>query len=247
MYDMKEVIARLVDGSEFEPYKDEFGKTLLCGHARIGGYSVGIVANQKSVVKTATGEMQMGGVIYNDSADKAARFIMNCSQDRIPLVFLHDVNGFMVGRDAEHSGIAKDGAKMVNAVSNAVVPKFAVVIGGSYGAGNYAMSGRAYEPRLLLAWPSARIAVMGGESAAKTLAQIRLARMENPTEEQRQEILDEVRGIYEEQSDPRYGAARLWLDAIIKPAKTRKYLIRGLDMAMHQPKVPAPKFGVLQV
>lgn len=247
MYDMREVIARLVDKSDFEPYKAEYGKTLLCGHAQIGGYSVGIVANQKSVVKTATGEMQMGGVIYNDSADKAARFIMNCSQDRIPLVFLHDVNGFMVGRDAEHAGIAKDGAKMVNAVSNAVVPKFSVVIGGSYGAGNYAMSGRAYEPRLLLAWPSAKIAVMGGESAAKTLAQIRLARIDNPTEEQRQEILDEVRGIYEEQSDPRYGAARLWLDAIIKPAETRKYLIRGLDMAMHQPKVPAPKFGVLQV
>ncbi len=246
-YDMNEIIARIVDSSIFEPYKDEYGKTLICGHARIGGYSVGIVANQKSVVKTETGQMQMGGVIYNDSADKAARFIMNCSQDRIPIIFLHDVNGFMIGRDAEHSGIAKDGAKMVNAVSNAVVPKFSIVIGGSYGAGNYAMSGRAYEPRLLLAWPTARVAVMGGESAAKTLAQIRLARIENPTEEQRNEILEEVRGIYEKQSDPRYGAARLWMDAIIKPAETRKFLIRGLDMAMHQPRVPAPKFGVLQV
>ena len=247
MYDMNEVIARIVDGSEFTPYKDEYGKTVICGHARIGGYSVGIVANQKRVVKSEVGQMQMGGVIYNDSADKAARFIMNCSQDRIPLVFLHDVNGFMVGRDAEHEGIAKDGAKMVNAVSNAVVPKFTVVIGGSYGAGNYAMSGRAYDPRLVLAWPSARIAVMGGESAAKTLAQIRLARIENPTEEQRQKILDEVRESYKEQSDPRYAAARLWIDAIIRPVETRKFLIRGLNMAIHQPKMPAPKFGVLQV
>ncbi len=246
-YDMMEIIARVVDNSEFYPYKDEYGKTLICGHARIGGFSVGIVANQKEVVRTHGGEMQMGGVIYNDSADKAARFIMNCSQDKIPLVFLHDVNGFMVGRDAEHSGIAKDGAKMVNAVSNTVVPKFAVVIGGSYGAGNYAMSGRAYNPRLMLAWPTARIAVMGGEAAAKTLAQIRLARVENPTTEQKQTILQEVREIYEEQSDPRYGAARMWLDAIINPEETRTWLIHGLEMAMNQPRMPAPKFGVLQV
>lgn len=246
-YDMMEIIARVVDNSEFNPYKDEYGKTLICGHARIGGYAVGIVANQKEVVRTHSGEMQMGGVIYNDSADKAARFIMNCSQDRIPLVFFHDVNGFMVGRDAEHSGIAKDGAKMVNAVSNAVVPKFAVVIGGSYGAGNYAMSGRAYSPRLMLAWPTARVAVMGGEAAAKTLAQIRLARVEDPTEEQKQAILQEVREIYEEQSDPRYGAARMWLDAIINPEETRAWLIQGLEMAMNQPRMPAPKFGVLQV
>jgi len=247
IYDMLEVISRIVDDSEFMQYKEEYGKTVLCGHAKIGGYTVGIVANQKTIVKTEQGEMQMGGVVYNESADKAARFIMNCSQDRVPLVFLHDVNGFMVGRDAEHEGIAKDGAKMVNAVSNAVVPKFAVVIGGSYGAGNYAMSGRAYDPRLMLAWPTAKIAVMGGESAAKTLAQIRLARIDNPTEEQRQEILDEVRAIYEKQSDPRYAAARIWIDAIIKPAETRKYLIRGLNMAMHQSKIPEPKFGVLQV
>lgn len=247
VYDMMEVIARIVDNSEFMPYKDEYGKTVICGHARIGGYSVGIVANQKTIVKTAKGEMQMGGVVYNESADKAARFIMNCSQDRIPLVFFHDVNGFMVGRDAEHEGIAKDGAKMVNAVSNAVVPKFTVVVGGSYGAGNYAMSGRAYEPRLMLAWPTAKIAVMGGESAAKTLAQIRLARIENPSEEQRNEILDEVRAIYEKQSDLRYAAARIWIDAIIRPGETRDYLIRGLSMAMHQPKIPEPKFGVLQV
>ncbi len=247
MYDMLEIIARIVDDSEFMPYKDEYGKTVICGHAKIGGYTVGIVANQKTIVKTERGEMQMGGVVYNESADKAARFIMNCSQDRVPLIFFHDVNGFMVGRDAEHEGIAKDGAKMVNAVSNAVVPKFTVVVGGSYGAGNYAMSGRAYDPRLMLAWPSARIAVMGGDAAAKTLAQIRLARIKNPTKEQRQEILDEVRGIYEKQSDPRYAAARIWIDAIIKPAETREYLIRGLDMAMHQPKVPEPKFGVLQV
>jgi len=247
IYDMLEIISRIVDDSEFMQYKKEYGKTVVCGHAKIGGYSVGIVANQKTIVKTEQGEMQMGGVVYNESADKAARFIMNCSQDRVPLVFLHDVNGFMVGRDAEHEGIAKDGAKMVNAVSNAVVPKFTVVIGGSYGAGNYAMSGRAYDPRLMLAWPTAKIAVMGGESAAKTLAQIRLARIENPTEEQRQEILDEVRAIYEKQSDPRYAAARIWIDAIIHPAETRKYLIRGLNMAMHQPKIPEPKFGVLQV
>lgn len=247
IYDMLEIISRIVDDSEFMQYKEEYGKTVICGHAKIGGYTVGIVANQKTIVKTEQGEMQMGGVVYNESADKAARFIMNCSQDRVPLVFLHDVNGFMVGRDAEHEGIAKDGAKMVNAVSNAVVPKFTVVIGGSYGAGNYAMSGRAYDPRLMLAWPTAKIAVMGGESAAKTLAQIRLARIENPSEEQRQEILDEVRAIYEKQSDPRYAAARIWIDAIIKPAETRKYLIRGLNMAMHQPKIPEPKFGVLQV
>jgi len=246
-YDMMEIIARIVDNSEFHPYKDEYGRTLICGHARIGGFAVGIVANQKEVVRTYGGEMQMGGVIYNDSADKAARFILNCSQDKIPLVFFHDVNGFMVGRDAEHSGIAKDGAKMVNAVSNAVVPKFTVVVGGSYGAGNYAMSGRAYNPRLMLAWPTARVAVMGGEAAAKTLAQIRLARVENPTEEQKQAILQEVRGIYEEQSDPRYGAARLWLDAIIDPQETRAWLVKGLEMAMNQPKLPAPKFGVLQV
>ncbi len=247
MYDMIEIIARIVDDSEFYPFKDKYGKTLICGHARVGGFSVGIVANQKVVVRRHDGEMQMGGVIYNDSADKAARFIMNCSQDKIPLIFFHDVNGFMVGRDAEHSGIAKDGAKMVNAVSNAVVPKFSVVIGGSYGAGNYAMSGRAYNPRLLLAWPSAKIAVMGGESAARTLAQIRLARKENPTAEDRQAILDEVREIYERQSDLRYAAARMWIDAIIEPAETRNYLIRGLHMASCQPKIPAPKFGVLQV
>jgi len=247
MYDMNEIIARIVDSSEFHPYKAEYGKTLICGHARIGGYSVGIVANQKTVVKTHQGEMQMGGVIYNDSADKAARFIMNCSQDKIPLIFFHDVNGFMVGREAEYSGIAKDGAKMVNAVSNAVVPKFTVVIGGSYGAGNYAMSGRAYNPRMMLAWPTAKIAVMGGEAAAKTMAQIRLARMENPTEGAKQEILEEVRGIYERQSDPRYGAARMWLDAIIQPSETRDWLIRGLHLSANQPRIPAPKFGVLQV
>jgi acetyl-CoA carboxylase carboxyltransferase component len=248
MYDMMEVIARIVDNSEFTPYKGEYGNTLITGTARIGGYAVGIVANQRTVVKTHLGEMQMGGVIYNDAADKAARFIMNCNQDRIPLIFIHDVNGFMVGKTAEWSGIAKDGAKMVQAVSNSIVPKFTVVIGGSYGAGNYAMSGRAYEPRLMFAWPTAQIMVMGGAQAANTLAEIKLRRMGKDVDpETKEKIVEEVRLVYEKQSDPRYAAARMWIDEIIRPQDTRHVLICGLQMAENQPKMPQPNFGVLQV
>jgi len=246
-FDMREIIGRIVDDSVFEEYKAEYGKTILCGHARIGGFAVGIVANQRIPVKTATGRIQMGGVVYNDSADKAARFIMNCNQDRIPLIFLHDVNGFMVGREAEWEGIAKDGAKMVQAVANSIVPKITVVIGGSYGAGNYAMSGRAYEPRFMYAWPTARIAVMGGAQAANTLAQIRLAKMKNPDEETKNKILEEIKEVYRKQSDPRYAAARLWVDEIINPEDTREVLIRSLELCAHQTKLPAPNFGVLQV
>lgn len=246
-YDIREIIARFVDESEFDEYKATYGKTLVCGHARIGGFKVGIVANQKLIVKTETGEMQMGGVIYNDSADKAARFIMNCNQDRIPLIFIHDVNGFMVGREAEWAGIAKDGAKMVQAVSNSVVPKIALVVGGSYGAGNYAMSGRAYSPRFLYAWPTAKIAVMGGAQAANVLADIKLARVKDVTPEQRKAIVDETKAVYEKQSDPRYAAARLWIDEIIDPPQTREVLIRSLEICANQPQLPAPNFGILQV
>lgn len=246
-YDVREILARILDESEFDEYKATYGKTLVCGHGRIGGFKVGIVANQKVIVKTETGEMQMGGVIYNDSADKAARFVMNCNQDRIPLLFIHDVNGFMVGREAEWAGIAKDGAKMVQAVSNSVVPKISLVIGGSYGAGNYAMSGRAYAPRFLYAWPTAKIAVMGGAQAANVLADIRLAREQDVTPEKRQKIVDEIKAIYDKQSDPRYAAARLWIDEIIDPDKTRDVLIRSLEICANQPQLPAPNFGVLQV
>ena len=246
-YDVREIIARLVDDSDFDEYKATYGKTLVCGHARLGGFTVGIVANQKLIVKTEAGEMQMGGVIYNDSADKAARFIMNCNQDRIPLIFIHDVNGFMVGREAEWAGIAKDGAKMVQAVSNSVVPKIALVVGGSYGAGNYAMSGRAYSPRFLYAWPTAKIAVMGGAQAANVLADIRLAKEKDVTPEKRKAIVDEIKGIYKKQSDPRYAAARLWVDEIIDPPKTRQVLIRSLEVCANQPRLPAPNFGILQV
>ncbi len=246
-YDVREIIARLVDDSDFDEYKATYGKTLVCGHARLGGFTVGIVANQKLIVKTEAGEMQMGGVIYNDSADKAARFIMNCNQDRIPLIFIHDVNGFMVGREAEWAGIAKDGAKMVQAVSNSVVPKIALVVGGSYGAGNYAMSGRAYSPRFLYAWPTAKIAVMGGAQAANVLADIRLAKEKDVTPEKRKAIVDEIKAIYKKQSDPRYAAARLWIDEIIDPPETRRVLIRSLEVCANQPQLPAPNFGVLQV
>ena len=247
-YNMEEVLARIIDGSEFEPYKVEYGKTVICGNARIGGYSVGIVANQKTVMKSELGEMQMGGVIYSDSADKAARFIMNCNQDRIPLIFLHDVNGFMIGKKAEWGGIAKDGAKMVQAVSNSVVPKITIIIGGSFGAGNYAMSGRAYEPRFMYMWPTANLAVMGGSQAANTLVEIRLAKMkEKISDEQRRQMVEKIKAIYDKQSDPRYAAARLWTDAIIKPEKTRDVIIRSLEICENQPKMPAPVFGVLQV
>ena len=246
-YDLREILARLLDGSEFEEYKATYGQTLLCGAGRLGGYALGIVGNQKVSSRTHEGELQMGGVIYSDSADKAARFVMNCNQDRIPLLFIQDVNGFMVGRDAEWGGIAKDGAKLVNAVANSVVPKLTLVIGGSYGAGNYALCGRAYNPRFMFAWPTAKIAVMGGAQAANTMADIQLARMENPTVEDRARIVAEVEERYEHQSDPRYAAARLWVDEIIMPEETRQVLIRCLELCDHQPNMPAPRFGVLQV
>lgn len=246
-YDMEEITARIVDGSEFESYKAEYGKTVLCGNARIGGYAVGIVANQRKMVTSGAGEMQMGGVLYSDSADKAARFIMNCNQDRIPIIFLHDVNGFMVGKKAEWGGILKDGAKMVQAVSNSVVPKITVVIGGSYGAGYYAMSGRAYSPRFMYLWPTASLAVMGGSQAAETLAEIQLSKKKDVTVQERNDLIEEIKARYRRQSDPRFAAARMWTDAIIKPAETRQVLIRSLELCEHQAKMPAPVFGVLQV
>jgi acetyl-CoA carboxylase carboxyltransferase component len=246
-YDILEVIARIVDESNFEEFKSSYGKTIVCGTAKIGGMNVGIVANQRKIQQSETGEMQMGGVIYSDSSDKAARFIMNCNQDRIPLIFIHDVNGFMIGKTSEWGGIAKDGAKMVNAVANSVVPKITLVIGGSYGAGNYALSGRAYNPRFMFAWPSAKIAVMGGDSAAKTLSQIKLAKMGDVDDEIKQKIYNDIKSIYEVQSDPRYAAARMWIDEIIDPAETRKVLIRSLKIVSHQTKMPSPNFGILQV
>ena len=246
-YDILEIISRLVDGSEFNEYKKTYGKTLLCGTAKLGGYNVGIVASQRMVERSEGGKMQLGGVIYSDSADKAARFIMNCNQDKIPLIFLHDVNGFMVGKDAEWGGIAKDGAKMVNAVSNSVVPKITIVIGGSYGAGNYALSGRAYSPRFMFAWPSAKIAVMGGDQAASTLTQIKLAKMGDVDKKIKEDLYNKIKNSYELQSDPRYAAARMWIDEIIDPRETRNVLIRTLEIISHQTKIPEPKYGVLQV
>ena len=250
-YDMVDIIHRIVDDSVFEQFKEEYGKTILCGYARIEGWAVGIVANQRKVVKNRKGEMQMGGVIYNDSADKAARFIMNCNQKKIPLVFLQDVTGFMVGSRSEHAGIIKDGAKMVNAVANSVVPKITIIIGNSYGAGNYAMCGKAYDPRFIYAWPTARIAVMGGEQAAKTLLQIQVGALKakgkiiDPAEEKR--LLDEIKGRYEQQTSPYYAAARLWVDAIIDPVDTRKVIAEGLQAAAHNPEMPEFKTGVFQV
>jgi acetyl-CoA carboxylase carboxyltransferase component len=250
-YDMLEVIERIVDDSSFEQFKQDYGRTILCGYARIEGWAVGIVANQRTIVKTHKGEMQMGGVIYNDSADKAARFIMNCNQKKIPLVFLQDVTGFMVGSRSEHAGIIKDGAKMVNAVANSVVPKITIIVGNSYGAGNYAMCGKAYDPRFIYAWPSARIAVMGGEQAAKTLLQIQVSSMKakgkevSPEEEQK--LLSEIKGRYDEQTTPYYAAARLWVDAIIDPADTRKIIAEGIAAANNNPDVPAFSTGVIQV
>ena len=246
-YDMEEIVARVVDGSDFESYKSEYGKTVLCGNARIGGYAVGIVANQRTMVTSGDGEMQMGGVLYSDSSDKAARFIMNCNQDRIPIIFLHDVNGFMVGRKAEWGGILKDGAKMVQAVSNSVVPKITLIIGGSYGAGYYAMSGRAYSPRFMYLWPSASLAVMGGNQAAETLAEIQFSQRKNVSDKERNELINTIKDRYHRQSDPRYAAARMWTDAIIKPADTRQVLIHSLELCEHQSKMPSPVFGVLQV
>jgi 3-methylcrotonyl-CoA carboxylase beta subunit len=250
-YDMLEIIERIVDDSAFEQFKQDYGKTILCGYARIDGWAVGIVANQRTVVKSAKGEMQMGGVIYNDSADKAARFIMNCNQKKIPLVFIQDVTGFMVGSRSEHSGIIKDGAKMVNAVANSVVPKITIIAGNSYGAGNYAMCGKAYDPRFIFAWPSAKIAVMGGDQAAKTLLQIQVQAMKakgsEVSPEQEQKLLSEIKGRYDQQTTPYYAAARLWVDAIIDPAQTRQVISESIAAADHNPDIPPFSTGVIQV
>jgi 3-methylcrotonyl-CoA carboxylase beta subunit len=253
-YDMMEIIARIVDGSRFDEYKAEYGKTLICGYARIGGFAVGVVANQKLHAQQtdALGQkrMEFGGVIYTESAEKAARFIMDCNQNLIPLVFLHDVNGFMVGRDAEWSGIIKAGAKMVNAVSNSVVPKISVIVGGSFGAGHYAMCGKAFDPRFVFAWPTARYAVMSGDSAASTLVEIKVKQLERSgekiTDEQRQELTDATKKTYDEQTDPRYGAARLWIDKIIDPIDTRGAITLALEAAALNPDVAEFKVGVLQ-
>ncbi|MCU0385954.1 MAG: acyl-CoA carboxylase subunit beta, partial [Flavihumibacter sp.] len=249
-YDMRDLITVLVDDSEFEEFKAEYGKTILCGYARIEGWAVGIVANQRLIVKSKRGEMQMGGVIYNDSADKAARFIMNCNQKKIPLVFLQDVTGFMVGSRSEHAGIIKDGAKLVNAVANSVVPKITIIVGNSYGAGNYAMCGKAYDPRFIYAWPTAKIAVMGGDQAAKTLMQIQVASMkakgEEITPEQEQQVLQSIKQKYDEQTTPYYAASRLWVDEIIDPMQTRRVIAAGIEAANHNPEIPVFKTGVLQ-
>jgi 3-methylcrotonyl-CoA carboxylase beta subunit len=250
-YDMLEIIKRLVDKSEFEQYKEGYGKTIITGYARIDGWAVGIVANQRKLVKTKKGEMQFGGVIYNDSADKSTRFIANCNQKKIPLVFLQDVTGFMVGSKSEHGGIIKDGAKMVNAVSNSVVPKFTIIIGNSYGAGNYAMCGKAYDPRLIVAWPSAELAVMSGNSAAKVLLQIETAslkkRGEKITPEKEAELFDKIKSRYDEQISPYYAAARIWTDAVINPLDTRSWISIGIEAADHAPIEKKFNMGVLQV
>jgi 3-methylcrotonyl-CoA carboxylase beta subunit len=250
-YDMLEIIERIVDDSDFDQFKQDYGKTILCGYARIDGWAVGIVANQRTIVKNRKNEMQLGGVIYNDSADKAARFILNCNQKKIPLVFLQDVTGFMVGSRSEHSGIIKDGAKMVNAVANSVVPKITIVIGNSYGAGNYAMCGKAYDPRFIYAWPTAKIAVMGGDQAAKTLLQIQVAAMKAKgklvSAEEEKALLDEIKGRYETQTTPYYAAARLWVDEIIDPLETRRVISEGIHAADHNPDMDALRVGVFQV
>ena len=249
-YDVREIIARLVDGSEFDEYKEKYGQTIVCGYARVDGWAVGIVANQRVVVKSRKGEMQMGGVIYSDSADKAARFIMNCNQRKIPLVFLQDVSGFMVGSRAEHGGIIKDGAKMVNAMANSVVPKFTIITGNSFGAGNYAMCGKAYDPRLIYAWPTAQIAVMSGASAAKTLLQIKVSTLKAQGKEisgeEEKKLLNEIKASYDEQMSPYYAAARLWVDGIIDPKDTRKIISKGIEAANHAPIKEAFNVGVIQ-
>jgi 3-methylcrotonyl-CoA carboxylase beta subunit len=254
-YDMREIIARIVDGSRFEEYRAEYGQTVLCGYARIGGWAAGIVANQKMSVPTidpATGQrrVEFGGVIYTESADKAARFILDCNQNLVPLIFLHDVSGFMIGKESEATGIIRAGAKMVNAVANSVVPKITVIVGGSFGAGHFAMCGKAYDPRFMFAWPTARYAVMSGDSAAGTLAEIRAKQMEREGKKLSAKELGELRAsvlaTYEEQSDPRYAAARLWVDAILDPAQTREALIWALDAAALNPEVREFKTGVLQ-
>lgn len=250
-YDMREIIERLVDNSDFEEYKGGYGQTILTGYARIDGWAVGIVANQRKIVKTKKGEMQFGGVIYSDSADKATRFIANCNQKKIPLVFLQDVTGFMVGSKSEHGGIIKDGAKMVNAVSNSVVPKFTIVIGNSYGAGNYAMCGKAYDPRLIAAWPSAELAVMSGNSAAKVLLQIETASLKKAgkeiTKEEESALYDKIKARYDEQISPYYAAARLWTDAVIDPMDTRTWISMGIEAANNAPIEKPFNMGVLQV
>ena len=253
-YDMKEILTRIVDESRFDEYKSEYGKTLICGYARIGGFAVGIVANQKLHAHQTDHEghkrVEFGGVIYTESAEKAARFIMDCNQNLVPLVFFHDVNGFMVGRDAEWSGIIKAGAKMVNAVSNSVVPKITVIVGGSFGAGHYAMCGKAYDPRFVFAWPTAKYAVMSGDAAAGTLVEIKVKQLERSgkklSEEEKKELFDATKKTYEEQTDPRYGAARLWIDKIIDPMETRLAITQALEAAALNPEVPEFKVGVLQ-
>jgi acetyl-CoA carboxylase carboxyltransferase component len=249
-YDMREIISRLVDDSAFDEYKELYGQSIICGYARIDGWAVGIVANQRKVVKSKKGEMQFGGVIYSDSADKAARFIMNCNQRKIPLVFLQDATGFMVGSRSEHGGIIKDGAKMVNAMSNSVVPKFTIIIGNSFGAANYAMCGKAYDPRLIVGWPTAQVAVMGGAQAAKVLVQIEVASLkakgEEITPERENELFNKIKDRYDSQTTPYYAAARLWLDAIIDPTDTRKWISMGIEAANHAPITKQYNVGVIQ-
>lgn len=249
-YDTKALLCCLTDNSEYTEYKADYGKSIVCAYARIDGWAVGIVANQREIIKSGKGEMQFGGVIYSDSADKAARFIMNCNQKNIPLVFLQDVTGFMVGSKSEHGGIIKDGAKLVNAMSNSVVPKFTVVLGNSYGAGNYAMCGKAYDPRLIVGWPTAEIAVMSGASAAKVLLQIEVASMkakgEEITPERERELYDTIKSRYDEQISPYYAAGRLWIDAIIDPAKTREVISLGIEMANHKKAEKTYNVGVIQ-
>ena len=248
---MQAIIDRLVDNSEFEEYKKGYGQTILTGYARIDGWAVGIIANQRTLVKTKSGEMQFGGVIYSDSADKATRFIANCNQKKIPLVFLQDVTGFMVGSKSEHGGIIKDGAKMVNAVSNSVVPKFTIIIGNSYGAGNYAMCGKAYDPRLIAAWPSANLAVMSGNSAAKVLLQIETASLKKQgkkiSEKQEKELYDNIKARYDNQISPYYAASRIWTDGVIDPLDTRTWISLGIEAANHAPIEKQFNLGVIQV
>jgi acetyl-CoA carboxylase carboxyltransferase component len=249
-YDMYQILARVLDGSELDEYKEGFGKTIITGYGRVDGWAVGIVSNQRSIVKTKKGEMQVGGVIYSDSADKATRFILNCNQKRIPLVFFQDVTGFMVGSRAEQGGIIKDGAKMVNAVANSVVPKITFIVGNSYGAGNYAMCGKAYDPRLIFAWPSAQIAVMGGKQASETLLAIKVQQMKRGgkeiTPDQQQQLLSEIQDRFVAELDPFFAAARLWVDGIIDPVETRGVISRGIEMANNNPEIPRFNPGVLQ-
>ena len=249
-YNMKDIIARLVDDSDFEEYKEGYGQTIICGYARVDGWAVGIVANQREMNKTKKGEMQFGGVIYSDSADKSARFIANCNQKKIPLVFLQDVTGFMVGSRSEHGGIIKDGAKMVNAMANSVVPKITIIIGNSYGAGNYAMCGKAYDPRLIVSWPTAQMAVMGGEQAAKVLLQIEKnslkAKEEGMDKKAEKKLLKSITEKYDAQTSPYYGASRLWVDAIIDPLETRKVISMGIEAANNSPIKEAYNPGVIQ-